>query len=348
MFGECKIVTTHASPRAYRAQDAVPGDFSYRMSAGSFTEFKRCPRRWIAAKGEPRRPADKWRELLECLLLTPRQTDMRFAFRPATYVAKVLTCPACGSVTDAAICRRCNQRRRPKEEVKPWSAKAEYCAKWQAQAEERNQTTVKAEDMDAAKLAVDRLLGEREIAEFGDGSQLQVWVQGEWRDQDTKLVIPLRALIGYCPNGNGHYARALGAFRTPRDAGHGMWARTCYFGAYHVYAALALDLYNHATDEDRNEFYFVLSESLPPYEPARRQLSSQFIGLGRKTYHGLLSQYARCLKHNVWPGYDLNEKGDEIWSVVDLEPWMEQGKVDASTVVTDEPGATAASAPRSE
>ncbi len=138
-----------------------------------------------------------------------------------TYVAKALTCPACGSVTDAAICRKCNQRRRLKEDTQPWSLKPEYCAKWQALADERNQ-------------------------------------------------------------------------------------------------------------------------------PARRQLSSQFIALGRKTYQGLLSQYARCLKHQVWPGYDLDEKGDEIWPVVDLKPWMEQGRADTATPPTAEPGATAASAPRSE
>jgi len=192
------------------------------------------------------------------------------------------------------------------------------------------------------------LLAERPIAEFADASQTQVWVAGQWRDQDTNLVIPLRALVAYVPSGSGHYARALGAFRTPREAGHGAWTRVCYFGGYHLHAALALDLYNHAADEDRLEFYFVLSESMPPYEPARRQLSPQFIALGRKTYQNLLSRYARCLKHNIWPGYDLDEKGDEIWSVVDLEPWMEQGKADTAAPATTEPDATAPNSRRSE
>ena len=50
MFQECKIVAAHASPRAYRAQDSVPGEFNYRLSAGSLAEFKRCPRRWISSR----------------------------------------------------------------------------------------------------------------------------------------------------------------------------------------------------------------------------------------------------------------------------------------------------------
>ena len=125
------------------------------------------------------------------------------------------------------------------------------------------------------------------------------------------------------------------------DAGHGPWTRAAYYAGYHLRAALALDLWNHARDEDRSDFYYVLSESQPPYEPARRQLSRPFIALGRKSYQSLLARYARCLKHGLWPGYDLDSEGAETWTPVDIEPWMEQSRVDANTPPPPEPAAPA-------
>lgn len=330
MFEHCQIVTKDASLRAYAAQNALPGEEQFVLSAGDLLEFSRCPSRWIAGKGKPRRPRYRFSELLECLHLTPHQLDARFAFRPDTYAIQVLTCPACGSVTDAAVCRKCKQRRRLKEVQKTWSGNAEHCAKWQARADERNQTVIRSDERKAADDALRRLTEDRAIAEFRDASQCQLWVRGQWRDADTGLSIVLRALIAYWPKSNSNWGLALGGFKTPRDAGHGLWTRSCYYAGYHVHAALALDLYNHATGEDRDAFYFVLSECYEPYEPARRQLSRQFLGLGRKTYQNLLRQYANCLKTRTWPSYDLNIEGHNAWTTVDLEPWMEQGKVDAA------------------
>jgi len=348
MLHNCSIVTANASPRAYRAQDAKPGESSYSLSPGDLLELGKCPSRFIASEGKPRYPAGKWSEYLACLHLTPTQVDARYAFRPDSYQTQVLTCPACGSTTDAQICRKCGQRRRAKQVQKEWSGNAEHCLKWTERALERNQTIVKTDQRQAADLALKRLLADPAIADFRDQSDCSLWLKGEWHDADTGLQLPVRTLIAYWPKANCNWGRALGDFKTPRDAGHNAWTRTCYYAGYHVRAALALDLFNAATGEDRNAFFYVLSECAEPYEPARRQLTPQFIGLGRKTYHSLLAHYARCLKSQQWPSYDAPAQGPDAWTAVDLEPWMERGLGSAPTADPNQPEPQNASTNRSE
>ena len=337
MLQNCSIVSKDASLRAYHAQDAKPGEPKFSLSVGDLLEIGKCASRFIASGGSPRHPASKWREFLACLHLTPRQLDLRFAFRPDSYQTQVLTCPACGSVTDAQICRKCHQRRRLKEVQKPWSGSADYCAKWTQRALERNQTIIKTDERTAADQALKRLLADPAIADFRDSSDCSLWLKGQWHDADTGRDIPVRTLIAYWPKPNSTWGRALGDFKTPRDAGHGAWTRLCYYAGYHVRAALALDLFNAATGEDRNAFFFVLSECTEPFEPARRQLTPQFIGLGRKTYQNLLAYYARCLHTQQWPSYDALAEGQDAWTAVDLEPWMERGVGSAPAAGLNQP-----------
>jgi hypothetical protein len=320
MFKNCRIVCKEAERTQYHAQDARPGEAAFVMSAGALLEFARCPSRWITAAGEMRRPPSRWRALLESLHLLPKRFDERFIVRPDTYAALVNKCPACKSVTEAAICRKCGQRRRKEQVSKPWSANAEYCAMWQAAAEKKKLTVIKAEDRTAADQALQRLDTDPTIADFRAESDTMLWVTGEWQDVDTGLRLPLRSLIAYWPRANSTWGNALGGFKTPRDAGHAAWTRQCYAGGSHVSAALALDLYRNATDEDRDSFYYVLSEQGKPFEPGRRQLSHLFLNLGRKTYQSLLGQYAKCLKSKVWPAYDLAGPGPQAWSVVEIQP----------------------------
>lgn len=335
MLQDSKIVSKNASRIAYRAQDALPGEETYALSPGDLLSVAQCASRWVAAKGKPRRAA-KWHDLLACLHLTPKQTDLRFAFRPATYTTNLLACPACGSASDAKICRKCGQARRAKSVQKDWSGNAEFCAKWTAQAQERNQTIVKPDEHDAAQLALARLAADPAIAQFWEACDFSVWLAATWHDPETGLTLPLRALIAYAPKAKSDFGLALGDFKTPREAGHAAWTRQCFYAGYHVAAALALDIWNQATDEDRRGFYYVLSEVPEPYEPARRQLTNQFLTLGRKTYQRLLGLYAQCLKKRHWPGYDLSGTGDAAWTAVDLEPWMERGVADASAATSAE------------
>jgi hypothetical protein len=331
MFKNCLLVTTEAYPDQYRGQDAKPGEPGFVLSGSDLLEFAKCPSRWVAAQGELRRVPGKWRSLLECLHLTPHQHDKRFAVRPDAYTVTLNKCPVCKSASAAAICRKCGQRRRPEVVQKPWAAAADYCAKWQEAQDKKRLTTVRTEERHSADAALARLAADPAIAEFRDASKCQLWVRGDWLDDATGLQIPLRALIGYWPAKASPWGDGLGFFRTPRDAGHGSWTRACYYAGYHTRAALALDLYNVAADDERRQAYFVLSEAGPPHEPARRQLAKELIALGRKSYQALIRQYAQCLKTRTWPTYDLNAAGPEAWTVVGLEPWMESGYVDAVT-----------------
>jgi len=98
---------------------------------------------------------------------------------------------------------------------------------------------------------------------------------------------------------------------------------------YHYQGAIYLDAYNAACpDDERNTFYHVVSESEPPYEPAKRFMSEEFVAAGRMQYQRDLALYCQCLVNNVWPGYDCEAEAKIVltggWHITEPEPWMLQ------------------------
>jgi len=85
---------------------------------------------------------------------------------------------------------------------------------------------------------------------------------------------------------------------------------------YHWQAALYLDLYNAATDENRDSFVFVFIETSSPYETAFVRITSDFIEQGRREYRKALAKWKMCVDTGFFP------KRIEGITTIDVPKWF--------------------------
>lgn len=290
VFTSGKVVGKKVEPDSYRKQLVNRGDPQYMMGCHDLMEFDRCPHRWIAGYESEETKQTEWGQIVDCLALTPDRWKSDFAVAPETYP---------DSKTG---------------EAKPWNWNANFCKDWRT--EQNGKRVVKSETFQQAENAVKILYGKPETREILECSDRQVMCVAEYCQPETEVVVPVKILIDLLPDlGTPVWQSTLGDLKTANSAGAG-WRRKVYEMNYHVQAAFYIDVYRSATGEDRAEFVHVIQESFPPWEPARKVLSAEFIELGRMQYQAALLRYAQCLKTGQWPGY-----GGEI---VEPEPWMLQ------------------------
>jgi len=93
------------------------------------------------------------------------------------------------------------------------------------------------------------------------------------------------------------------------DATERGFERTAYNMAYHIQAALYLDLWNAlcGTVEPKTEFRFAVFEFEPPHAYRVFKCSDSFIERGRQDYQAALLKYAECRNANSWPLYPQEE-----------------------------------------
>lgn len=294
-----KIVGSQVNPEVYHATTGGGrGDPDHIMSRGELVEFAHCPHRWLMGYGdEEDTTATEWGSLADCLVLSPDEFSSRFVVTPETY-------------PDTKT-----------GEPKPWNWKANFCKEWRERF--KGLTTIKAETLTQAQNAMKFLFANEQIREFIECSRKQVFVMAEYVDPQTKITVPIKCLIDLVPELDSPFAKDLGDLKTCRNAAPFAWNRAIFEFGYHVQAALYLDAYTAATGEDRVSFRHILQESFPPWEPAKRILSAEFIELGRVTYRNALRRYCLCLTDGIWPGYDEEAKFMiEGWSLSEPEPWM--------------------------
>jgi hypothetical protein len=86
-------------------------------------------------------------------------------------------------------------------------------------------------------------------------------------------------------------------------------------------------IYRAATNDNigRSTFCFIVQENYAPYQTGLRVLSQQLTQEGQMASERLLAKYCKCLKTSKWAGYDVgpNTTADGLWSVIEMEPWME-------------------------
>lgn len=322
MFTNAKIAATSTNPLDYVRQNGERGTPAFEMSSSGLRGFGSCPSRWMAGYEQPDSEAKEWGRLLDCISLTPDQFGNRYAVEPETYTETGMKCPVCESVTDSKKCAKCKTERIAVEVVKPWRYGATVTEAWRAAKIAEGREVVSRTDSGNANVAASRL-GADEIAKaFSDASDKQVWLSATWTDTDTGLAIPVKCLIDYAPRLDTEFAKCLGDLKSTRNASLLPWQRWCFSAGYHVQAAFDLDMYVAATGEDRNTWCFILQENFPPWEPARRMLSQDFLTLGRGEYQRLLANYCQCLKSGKWPNYDEHDEAIQGWSLVDAEPFM--------------------------
>jgi hypothetical protein len=301
---------------------AQPGSPEFILGPDDIVEYARCPGRF-RARGEP---VEKERTAshngLRSLYLTPDRFGREFRQRPETYTVSVLKCPGCGSISPATSCAKCGMRRRPVSEERPWAGNASACRAWHAIAERDRVTPVRAEEFDRINKAVQRLDSLPDAAELRRDNEGPVYLQFGWQCGALDVTVPLLLPIDLAPNPAGKFGQALGAFRVVADAGIAGWASRAFSSGEHLLAALTLDAWNLAQDDERKRFLFLLVESQPPHEPGRRELAPDLLGVGRAAYTRVLNQYCASLDRDIWPGYDFGSAEESHWTPLAIEPWM--------------------------
>lgn len=282
------------------------------MSRSDLVEFAKCPARWIRGfREEEPTAAMEWGSLLDCLITQPGKFDELYAVAPKEYPAT-------------------KKRKDDPQEMKPWNWNATFCDEWAKEQRAAGREIATAPQAEKAFAAQERLQSDPILMEFISRSRRQVFVLVEWFDAETGLSIPFKCLLDFAPAPEDEeFGNTLGDLKTTADASARKWRRTVFEQKWHIQAAVYLDAMNAAAGVNYTQFAHIVSESVKPYEPARRMLidgPESFIQFGRNQYQEMLALYARCLKIGIWPGYDDTDacRGGVMngWRFVEPEVWM--------------------------
>lgn len=297
MIKNAKIIAIDANPVAYHAEDAKRGTVKYQMSSSSIRAFGGCPSRWHAGYEPPESGAKEYGSLLDTFVLQPKSFKQRYAIKPLTY-------------------------KNEKGEVKEWNGNSNVCKKW-LEDHKGFEITSDAEVKEALEANRVLLLDET-IKAFLECSDRAVHIVGEWHDPETKIVVPLKALVDLLPRLDTEFCKSAGDLKSTRNAALMPWTKWCYTAGYHIQAAFYADLIVAAQPErDLTDFCFILSENYPPYQSGKRLLSGDFMEMGRSSYRKLLAAYSACMAGKKWPGYDDHDEASQGWSLVSPLPYME-------------------------
>jgi len=300
-FHNVKVMSKDTNPLDYLRQESTRGKLALPMSSGSLRTFSHCPSRWRAGYESPDSEAKQFGRLLDCRLLTPEQFEARYAIQPEKYKSE-----------DGAD--------------KPWNNNAKVCRAWVADQMAAGREVVKRSEVNACDVARGRMMLDEVIKAFSECSNKQVWLAGEWKDDATGLVVPVKCLIDYVPRKDTEFANCLGDLKTTRNAEHMAWQRWCYQAGYFIQAAFNIAMYVAATGEDRNTFCFILQENYEPWETAKRMLSQDFLALGTAAFTTMLENYCACLKYDRWPGYDDHDEAGVLTDMpIEIRPQSIQG-----------------------
>lgn len=298
MIKNAQIVTIDADPREYLKDTGARGTPECVMSSSSLRLFAQCPARYIAGYNPPDSDAKDYGSLLDTLVLQPDTFKSRYAIKPHTY------------------------KDEKSGETKPWNGNSLVCKAWLKDHGEFQ--IVSNEEVNEALAARTRLEADEVIWAFLGASDRAVWLQAEWHDEKTGVVVPLKALLDLVPRLDTEFAKSIGDLKSTRNAAVIPWTKWCYTAGYYLQAAIYADLIVAAQPErDLTDFCFILSENYPPYQSGKRILSADFLELGRISYRRLLEAYSACLRAGKWPGYDDHDEATQGWSIVSPFPWME-------------------------
>lgn len=322
-FKNALVVSRGVDPVDYHNVTVARGDAKFPMSPSALKVFSLCPSRWVGGYQTPGSGSMVWGKFLDCMVLTPELVSDRYAVTPDTYAETVMRCPSCGSESSSATCRPCKLAREQVDVRKPWNGHATVCREWAEKMRELNMEVVPGDMVVRAQSARDRLLADDVCRDFIESSDKQVLVEGEWHDEATGVVVPVRCLMDLVPRMDSTWWKCLGDMKTSTSGAVQPFCRQLHRYGWHIQAAFDTDLYVAATGEDRNTWVIVGQENYEPWQTFKRMLSIEFMEVGRADYVRALKLYARCLKEGRWPDYDSHD-GTVIdgMTLCVPEPWM--------------------------
>lgn len=301
MIQDAKITSIQTDPESYHQHNPgnnPRGHKEYVMSRSDLMEFYHCPNRWIQGYHKKATESTDYGNLIDCYILDNKSFDNKYAVAPKEYFNEA------------------------KGEDKPWNWNATFCKEWRSEQIQHGKAVIKAEDLEACKMANTTMRGNKIIGKLLSSSDKQVMLTGVWQDK-SGLNIPLKALIDIVPSKDSMFSQYLCDLKTCRSASPSQWPREVWKYGYHVQAAFYADMYHAAIGEARDGFVHILQESYEPYELGRRLLSEEFIEEGREKYQHALGKYCRCLQSGIWPGYDDDkDRSIDGFTITEPEAWM--------------------------
>jgi len=320
-FQNAKIISVGTDDGAYHLnkKEFKRGSPEFLVSPSMLKEFDKCASRWLSGYNPPDSDAKDYGSLFDCLVLNQSAFWDRYILRPETYTNE-------------------------DGEEKKWNGNAKVCREWIARAGTKE--IISNDQWGEVKRAKERFFQDETISMMIGSGPSQVLVRGEWKHEETGLIIPVECLLDKVPEKDSDFANCLPDVKSSRNASSHAWNSWCFQAAYHVQAAFDIDLYNTATGEQRDTWLFLISENYSPFEPSKKILSQEFLEIGRGEVHRILSNYAVCLKTNHWPGYDeeRDSKGRVLrqgWGICEPPPWAKNADGQRFTYVEDEEEADA-------
>lgn len=160
-----------------------------------------------------------------------------------------------------------------------------------------------------ADAAVAEIHAHEGASHFLDVSDTQVALYGEL------CGVKIKALLDLAPRIGTHYENALGDLKKSRYWDKRGFSQQVGSLGYHVQAAISIDLWNSITGENRDEWYFIVSEDEEPHTANFFELNPDAIDIGRGWYRQALQEWKRMLETGRHPEpYDVVE-------TIDLPKW---------------------------
>lgn len=95
--------------------------------------------------------------------------------------------------------------------------------------------------------------------------------------------------------------------KTTLDGRNDAFSRSIQAYSYHVQCAFYQDQFSWITDNELNDFLFLVVESDSPYAAKMYRLNQESIGIGRSIYRKSLNEFAKCKESGIWPAYECDE-----------------------------------------
>lgn len=319
-FTNCTIVGDQVDPAVYLVSvgesDSGParrGDHAFVMSRSSLMEVWLCAERWRDGFERKESNATDYGSRFDALALDNKRWLEKYTVAPATYP--------------------CEPTKKDPRTEKPWNGNSDWCRTWKTEAEKNGLEVLSVKEDADVKDAVIVLHKQPIISELIKSSRKQVFVTGEYKDRETGLVIPVKTLIDLVSEDR------LGDLKSSSSADPLRWAKTCFDYNYDAQAAMNLDLFNAATDEERTDFFHVIQENYAPWQVCFPIpiLSVELVEIGRMKVMAALRHYAQCLKSGNWPGYSPTRTAWHPWQIIDATPYMQARVGERYVFQNDEP-----------
>lgn len=263
------------------------GTPNYVMSRSSLLAFSRNAAAWIDGATFDETPCMVWGSLVDTVLLTPDRFGEQFAIRPGFYPSP---------------------KRGDPHLMKPWSGMAKWCKKWVADKKAQGLSVVTSDKVVEAKAAAAKIFEHPEAASIVEGSDHQVRCEWEYKDPDTEIIVPMKAMIDMAGRSDPYLAE----LKTAQSAAKAKFSRKGREMRYDLQCSLYSEGYRQCY-EDRTAWAFVVQESDFPYPVATYYLDSGDLTTGEfgrahrwgflEGWRSMLARYCRCLADDKWPGY---------------------------------------------